>query len=128
MIGFWIFMLIMDLLIPFAMIGFGRMFMNKPPKSINAVFGYRTTMSMKNGNTWKFAHNHCGKTWFWTGLVMLPISVLPLLLVLGKDADTVGTVGAITCCVQIVPMLVSIIPTERALRKAFDQNGKRKEI
>ena len=31
---FWIFMLIMDLLLPFTMIGFGRYFMKKAPKEI----------------------------------------------------------------------------------------------
>ena len=45
--GFWIFMLIMDLLLPFTMIGFGRYFMKKAPKEINSVFGYRTSMSIK---------------------------------------------------------------------------------
>ena len=55
--GFWIFMLIMDLLLPFTMIGFGRYFMKKAPKEINSVFGYRTSMSMKNKDTWEFAHN-----------------------------------------------------------------------
>ena len=45
---FWIFMLIMDLPLPFTMIGFGRYFMKKAPKEINSVFGYRTSMSMKN--------------------------------------------------------------------------------
>ena len=40
--GFWIFMLIMDLLIPFTMIGFGKMFLKKAPDQINYVFGYRT--------------------------------------------------------------------------------------
>ena len=49
--GFWIFMLIMDLLLPFTMIGFGRYFMKKAPKEINSVFGYRTSMSMKNKDT-----------------------------------------------------------------------------
>lgn len=32
--GFWIFMLIMDLLIPFTMIGFGKMFLKKAPDQI----------------------------------------------------------------------------------------------
>ena len=50
--GFWIFMLIMDLLIPFTMIGFGKMFLKKAPDQINYVFGYRTSMSMKNQDTW----------------------------------------------------------------------------
>ncbi len=45
--GFWIFMLLMDLLIPLTMVVFGKMFMTKSPKNINAVFGYRTTMSTK---------------------------------------------------------------------------------
>lgn len=53
--GFWIFMLIMDLLIPFTMIGFGKMFLKKAPDQINYVFGYRTSMSMKNQDTWVFA-------------------------------------------------------------------------
>ena len=52
--GFWIFMLIMDLLLPFTMIGFGRYFMKKAPKEINSVFGYRTSMSMKNKDTCRF--------------------------------------------------------------------------
>ena len=51
--GFWIFMLIMDLLLPFTMIGFGRYFMKKAPKEINSVFGYRTSMSMKNIAAWQ---------------------------------------------------------------------------
>lgn len=42
MIGFWIFMLLMSLLIPAIMIGFGQMFLKAPPKDINAAFGYRT--------------------------------------------------------------------------------------
>lgn len=37
LMGFWVFMLIMDLLIPFTMICFGRYFMKKAPKEINAV-------------------------------------------------------------------------------------------
>ena len=59
--GFGIFMLLMDLLIPLTMVVFGKMFMTKSPKNINAVFGYRTTMSMKNKDTWEFAHKYCGK-------------------------------------------------------------------
>ena len=62
--GFWIFMLIMDLLIPFTMIGFGKMFLKKAPDQINYVFGYRTSMSMKNQDTWVFAHHYCGKIWY----------------------------------------------------------------
>ena len=59
--GFWIFMLLMDLLLPLMMAGFGKLFMTKSPQNINVAFGYRTTMSMKNKDTWEFAHKYCGK-------------------------------------------------------------------
>ena len=39
--GDLLFMLIMDLLLPFTMISFGRYFMKKAPKKINTVFGSR---------------------------------------------------------------------------------------
>lgn len=124
--AFWIYMLVMDLLIPAVMIGFGRSFMTKAPQNINATFGYRTTMSMKNKDTWEFAHKYCGKLWFRCGLVLLPLSVIPLLFVLNKDITTVGNVGLIVAGVQLVPLVGSIFPTEAALKRTFDQNGLRR--
>ena len=124
--AFWIFMLIMDLLIPFTMIGFGRYFLKKSPKEINVVFGYRTNMSMKNKETWEFAHNYCGKIWYVCGVVMLPVTVFCLLLTIGKSEDFVGTVGGIICMAQLVPLIGAILPTEAALKKTFDKNGKRR--
>lgn len=53
---FWIFMLFVDLVTPLIMILFGRLFLTRPPKSINGVYGYRTARSMKNKETWAFAH------------------------------------------------------------------------
>ena len=112
--GFWIFMLIMDLLIPFTMIGFGKYFLKTAPKEINAVFGYRTTMSMKNKDTWLFAHKYCGKIWYKVGLIMLPISFVIMLFVIGRTKDMIGMVGGIVCFVQMIPLVGTIIPTERA--------------
>ncbi len=125
--GFWIFMLIMVLLIPLMMIGFGRLFLKKAPGSINVVFGYRTSMSMKNKDTWEFAHKYCGRLWFYGGLVLLPLSVIPLLFVFHKGSDVVGNVGAVIEFIQLVPLIGSIIPTEMALRKNFDRDGVRRQ-
>lgn len=127
MSGFWIFMLMMDLLVPCTMIGFGKLFLNKAPQNINSAFGYRTTMSMKNRETWQFAHKYCGKLWFRLGLILLPLSIIPLLFVPGKGIETIAAVGTVVCFVQLVPFLGSIIPTEIALRKAFNRNGTRKQ-
>ena len=124
--GFWIFMLLMDLLVPLTMVGFGKLFMTKSPQNINTVFGYRTTMSMKNKDTWEFAHKYCGKLWLKCGLALLPLSVIPLIFVFHKGTDIIGTVGGIVCTVQLVPLIGSISLTEAALKKTFDKNGIRR--
>ena len=122
--GFWIFMLIMVLLIPVSMIAFGREFMNSAPHNINSTFGYRTKRSMMNVDTWKFAHMYFGKLLFICGLIILLPSVVIMLFVLGKDVNTVGSVGAIIVFVQMIPMFGTIIPTEKALMKNFDEYGR----
>lgn len=124
--GFWFFMMIMDLLIPITMTGFGRYFMKKAPNEINAVFGYRSSMSMKNKDTWEFAHKYCGKIWYIFGMAMLPITVILMLLIVGKSEEYVGTVGGIVCGIQLIFLIGSIFPTETALKKNFDKNGKRR--
>ena len=45
--GFWCFMLAMDLIIPLSMIFLGKYFSKRAPKEINMLFGYRTTRSTK---------------------------------------------------------------------------------
>lgn len=128
MIGFWIFLLVMDLLIPGTMIWIGNQFISKPPQKINSIFGYRTTMSMKNKDTWQFAHHYCGKIWLRLGWILLPLSVVPMLAVFGKDVGTVGIVGGIICAVQAVFLIGSILPVEIALNRTFDKSGNRKKV
>lgn len=121
-------MLIMDLLVPATMIGFGRYFMKKAPKEINAVFGYRTLMSMKNHDTWEFAHKYCGKIWYIGGWILVPVTVIPMAVFFGEETDMISEAGGIILGIQMVLLVGSIFPTERALRKTFDKNGKRKEM
>jgi len=125
--GFWIFMLVGSLIIPLTMIGFGSHFIKRAPKEINDVFGYRTSMSTKNNDTWAFAHQYCGKLWRAIGWIMLPLSIGAMLFVIGRETGFVGTYGGIWMGIQCVLLVVPIIPTEMALRKSFDQYGNRKE-
>ena len=127
---FWIFMLVMNLLIPLTMIIFGYIYNKKPPqkpKSKFAYSGYRTPMSMKNEETWEYANRFFGKLWFRFGIVLGLISIIPLFFVIGKDKDTVGFAGMIICYVQMAAMLLPVIPTEISLRRRFDKYGNRKD-
>lgn len=116
---FWVFMVISNLIVPLLMIGVGRMMMKNPPKTINWVFGYRTSQSMKNQETWDFAQVYCGKLWWKIGWIMLPFSIIGMLPVIGKNDDFVGIVGAIIITIQCIIMFVSIFFVERALAKKF---------
>lgn len=123
---FWIFMLIFDLLIPFTMIGFGRYFMKTAPKKINALFGYRTSMSMKNQDTWQYAHHYSGRFWYRSGIILFPLTILGMLCFIGKTNDSITAVGLIICIIQMIPLLGVIIPTESALRRHFDEDGNKR--
>ncbi len=124
--AFWIFMLIMVILIPIIMIIVGKGLTKSAPKEINLIFGYRTTMSMKNKETWEFANKYIGKLWFKCGVVLLPITTIVMLFVLEKDTDIVGFVGGVIEAIQMIPLIGAIIPTEIALNKYFDKSGSRK--
>jgi putative membrane protein len=122
-------MLVMNLLTPLVMIIYGRVFEKKPPKIARSkfAFGYRTVMSMRNEETWEYAHRFFGKLWFRFGIAVGLISIIVLFFFIGKDKDTVGFAGMIICYVQLVAMLLPVIPTELALRRRFDKNGNRKD-
>ena len=124
--GFYVYMLLTSLLIPVIMLVFGWIFHRQAPKKINVWYGYRSARSMKNEDTWVFAHQHIGRTWMLVGAVLLVVSVIPMIAVYGKDDDTVSVVSLVLLFVQMLPMIMSLIPTERALKKTFDENGIRK--
>ena len=121
---FWLFCLVMDLLIPVTMIALGRRFQTHPPRRINGSYGYRTTRSMKNQQTWDFAHRTCGRLWVRIGLVLLPVSVAVMFPTLGRTVNTIGIFCIALCAVQLVVMLVGIVPVERALKRRFDEQGR----
>lgn len=123
--GFWLYCAAMCLLIPGVMLYFGWHFLNRPPKNINSMYGYRTSRSMKNQQTWDFAHQVCGKLWFRAGAVMLPLSLLAMLPVLGRDMEAVGIWCIPVVGVQLVVMIATIFPVEKALKRKFDKYGRR---
>ena len=119
-------MLLADLLIPLTMIILGRCFVKKPPKNPNHIYGYRTPMSMKNRETWDFAHRCAGRFWQKAGWVTLILTLPAALFSFGKDADTVGNWAAALCTLQCLPLVGVVFVTERELRRHFDKTGRRK--
>lgn len=117
---FWTYMLFVSSIIPVILISFGLYFRKNAPKNINYIFGYRTARSMKNKDTWLFAHNFCGKIWLIGGIIVLILSIAIMLSVINMDTDTIGYVGAGCSFLSIILIIISVFFTENALKKKFN--------
>ena len=123
---FWWFMFVCNLLTPVLMIVCGKMMWKHTPKNINGIIGYRTTRSMKNMDTWKFAHDYCGRLWWKIGWIMLIPSIIVQFPFFNSDDNMIGVVGVILCTIQCVILIISIFLTERALKRNFTDDGTRR--
>lgn len=123
--GFEIFTVICNFLIPIIMLFFGLKFAKHGPKKINGIYGYRTSMSMKNKETWEFAHQYCGMLWKKLGLLLFILSAFVSFAALQFDDDGQAIMMLILIVVQTVVLIASIFPVEKALKKNFDKNGNR---
>lgn len=124
--AFWLLCGGMNLLIPAIMLLLGTRFQRHPPEKINHVYGYRTARSMRNQETWKFAHETCGKLWVRLGAVLLVSAVLASALTFKRGIETVGIVSAVVVTLQTLALIGSIFPVERALKRNFDDFGKKR--
>ena len=97
------------------------------PKRVNWFIGYRTPLACKNQDTWAFAHRYWGRLMIIFGLILTIVSIVGVILIVSDvftfDATLLLAASAIA---TLVAVLISIIPTEIALRKEFNKNGERR--
>lgn len=122
----WWFWLICDLFIPLVMIVVGRMTWKHCPKNINSLIGYRTTRSMKSMDTWIFAHEYCGKLWWKLGWLIMILTVLMYIPLYQSNDHMIGIAGVVLMTIQCTVLIISIYPTEKALKEHFNDDGTRK--
>lgn len=124
---FWWFLFVCNLLIPVCMILGGRMMWKHCPKEINGMLGYRTRRSIRNPDTWRFAHDFCGRLWWKVGWVMLWVTVAAQILFFGSSEEVFSIVGSVISMAQCMILIGSIFPVERALKRTFYEDGNRKD-
>ena len=124
---FWLLITSLALLCPSIMIIFGILFVIRAPKGISYVFGYRTRRSMKNRETWKFAHKLLGILWLVLGVVSFASILTPMIFLYNSPDNIIGTVGALLTLLGLAILALPILPVERALHKNFDVFGNRCE-
>ena len=117
---------ICSLLVPVIVIITGRMMWKHYPKNINGLIGYRTTLSMRNIDTWKFANEYCGRLWYRTGLLMLIFSIIICLLFFKASYNTAFMASLILIAIQCIILVATIFPTENALKREFPEEETRR--
>ena len=121
----WLLMTFTAIICPLIMLIFGAIYNRAAPKKINRFSGYRTARSMKNIDTWTFAHKYIARLWLAWGAILIVPSVIPMLFVIGKSEEIISIVALIVCFIGLSVMMATLIPTEIALKKNFDKDGNR---
>ena len=119
-------MFLCNLLVPLVMLIGGYYMCKRPPEDINSAMGYRTKRSKKNKDTWKFAHEYCGKLWIKVGANLLILTIVVQIPFVHSDSDVIAAFNIILIIVQTAVLIVSLVPVERALERTFDENGNRR--
>lgn len=60
---YWLIIFLVDMLYSLVMIWGGNYMVKHADGNINYFIGYRSSLSLKNKDTWKFANEDCGKRW-----------------------------------------------------------------
>lgn len=124
--AFWIFAFVTALLVPGMMLFYGWLFLKEPPRDVNNSYGYRSPRSAKNKETWAFAHAYAGRFWVRAGLAALAVSVMWMAVTVSEYPNSAGRSVCILIFLQLVAALAVIPVTERALKREFDESGKRR--
>lgn len=94
---------------------------NSPTEKPNDYMGYRTSLSLKNVDTWKTAHKILNKYSQHSFILMIPFIPLSFYLF---DSDEYKY--AVVFVSGGIGVLYAIVRTEIDLSKIFFENGKRK--
>lgn len=89
----------------------------------NYLFGYRTSLSMKNDLTWKYANTNLGKIWSVYGAILLIISIVLCIYLYKKNEKLDSIYILLLIFLQLVFVIISIIFMEIKMNKKFDKEG-----
>ena len=85
-----------------------------PPKGINALYGYRTSSSMKTKERWDFAQKYSSKLMIKLGLIYISLALFGLFL---KEYEAIAL--AIHLPFMLVIFVILIYKTEKNLKSKF---------
>ncbi len=96
----------------------GLILLKFPPKSINELYGYRTSGSMKNQERWDFAQKYSAKEMIKFGGVLLLFSIPGHFFELPKSISVIIGVGLLLLVVAGL-----IYSVEEAIKRRFNSTN-----
>lgn len=117
--------IICSMVVPVVMIVMGMVYQTKLLTAKDSYLGYRSPRSMKNQDTWQFAHLKTGRLWFGWGIIMAVITAILLYLLRAETPQTVCAATVGICFFQVLLMILPLRMVEKALKFTFDKNGNR---
>jgi len=99
----------------------GLLFIMFPPTKINSFYGYRTTNSRRNLDTWKVANSYSAILMSIEGLILAVIGLLTTFFNDNKSIETALGIG-----LMFSSFIILVVATEKHLNKLFDKDGNRK--
>ena len=101
----------------------GLLFRIFSPKKINSIYGYRTSSSKRNSNTWIAANKYSASLMIVEGIILTIIGFIAL------QFPGSGTIGvAVGFVLFISSIIILVVSTEKHLNKLFDKDGIRKKV
>ncbi len=92
-----------------------------PPKKINPIYGHRTSMSMKNQDTWQEANKRS------THMIILVSALTCILQLTGIVFNINQETTILYATVFLVAgLIIGVIVIEKKLKAIFDKDGNRK--
>lgn len=102
----------MSILIGMIFIICGLILLNKPPKDINGLYGYRTKRSMKNMTLWKEGNKYSAKL-----LIKYGISIMFLGIIISFIITKVEYALLIIIWLMILASIILILTVEKRLKQ-----------
>ena len=121
-LGAWT--VVVTLWLPIFTIVYGNIYRKKTP-GIDGSNGYKTARSRLSRETWEFANRYAARIGRIVGWILLVLSVAAMFL-FGKGENAGGFGTGILCAQMGILVLLVTLTTESALKKNFDENGRRK--
>lgn len=93
-----------------------------PPKKVNSLYGYRTTTSMRNAETWQLANRFAGRLMMQTGLLLAAVGALTFVLPVSPVTGLAAGIGMV-----VLTVFLQFHFTEKHLKKHFDEHGNKRK-